>query len=423
MTRSPNRALAWLAHTSRRRRVTFYAAVAGLLLLALTPATRSVLTILQFNETAVAEWSDALRGEALSFIALLIIAAYFDLVTRQDHRQEIAAERESLMILVRDEFQAATSNLRSEFESHVENLIDAHPDKLAAALSSQISSQLAEQLRPTLQDLGERQLSTYTPIECVSSGLQRALGGDRRDVEALSELIMGRGADYVLSDADFGFRFENLGDALVKVDARFTQTTRFPTYQVALVRDDFTSESRLLSSGTLSDAWIFTEETCFRSSVELAEHACVNVRYRDSRNVLVREIRPFQIVASEDGEHRLAEVVLEADLSVPDDVRSAPIIEVCVSVVLPAKPSGFRWLFDTPTFMREISFDIRSLYNGEPLDVTLYPFLMGTEDYTLRSVERQDIYRIGVNAWLLRGHGVFLNWERAGNGLVGNTHT
>lgn len=399
---------AHLVAERRKRRLIFYGSVLAIITVANSPVLPWLLGLLQFNERAVAAWSSAVKSDTLSLVALLILAGYLDFVARKEEQQRWLDQRHALV----KDLHAASDSMIQRSGDTIAQQVGLVTAKASVELLEQLEQSnhriWVNQVLPALSEIRSQGLEKLTPRECLESALSRGLGVNPAEVQQLNETILGRDPSFIIRGASYHFTLTSIDAQTIQVRSQFTQQIAGDHYRIGYAHTDFTSESKLLTEGLLNDAWILRDDAhYFRTLSECSPTATLT--YRNSKHVLRKTSREF----FEEPELTEPDLrVMKCDLSRPDDAVTDPEMCVSVKVFLPARPSGFRWFFDSPIYVKDITFDVTGLWpDRQDLTFALYPFLLGTEDYTTWSPQRRPTYRINVNSWLFRGHGVFLNWE------------
>jgi len=378
-----------------------------------------ILRLLQFNPTSVENWQNALKNDTLSFIALFVIAFYLDFVVRRDESERTNSSNERLTSSIKSE---VTSVLDQELSQTIEKVGREFQNisrDVEEEVARTITREVLREVTPIIQNAISSPLSLAGPRECVEVGLEQKLGTHTECFPYMMDGIIGQDDSLIIDDASIGFVLTNaLDDQYIDVNYRFKGHLRQSSYRLMLANTQFKSESKIHTSGMVTDAWLLLDNHSFTTSIDFATKNSAEICYRNNKGMFVREQRDFVLETSPFISAELTKCQnYVVDLAPPIDASGRCETTIEVHVRLPSRPVGLRWFFDHPIYVDEITFDVSRLWPEEQMDFTLYPFLLGTEDYTQRSNKRQPVYRIGIHSWLSRGHGVILIWERLGADL------
>lgn len=402
-----------LLNSTRRRRIAFYGVVLGVIVAVNSGLVAFILTALQFNDATVQLWDQTLRGDTLSLVALVVVAMYLDFLVRYEEEARFGRNIDDVKAAVRGEASEAFHAGLDQTKREIQAALNQTSQDLQTLTRQTVEEVLSGVGIPLLERAVSDPLSFSTPEACVRAALGSTIRTHTDGFQSVIEGVLGSPQSAVIDDASLKFKIKdvNHGDQ-IHVVYEFTGRIRTDLYGIALARTEFSAESQILGVGQATDTWIILDEEAFRASLALSSHNKATVKYRDERGLWKTESRSFVAVDATDVSTGLADYqLLTVDLSTPVSTLDR---EVCieVNVQLPSMPLGFRWIFDNPVYVHEILFDVSQLWPQWAMDFTLYPFLLGTDDYTQRSADRRDTYRIGVHSWLSRGHGVILTWQK-----------
>jgi hypothetical protein len=335
-------------------------------------------------------------------LALLVVAAYFDIVVRKDEAERSAVQR-----------AVDAKSLAATIATTVREAVASSGGGTSLAESEgRLVESFTSSVKDLLHNVLEAPLLIADPHDCLHSALSQRLVKHPEAFPHLADCIIGCSVEEVVERANVTFVLTSLNDDFYQVTYTFRGNTRIDTFSAAFVQGSFRAENRIMSSHQFSDTWLFLDESAYQETLNLIAKNRAELRYLNAANIRAVEQRDFRAAEpglAGPGIVRSSSVTV--DLTPPDGARDCEIV-VETNVVLPAFPSGLRWIFESPTYVEEIQFDVERLWPSEEIDFTLYPFLLGTDDYTQRSEKRQRTYRIGVHSWLTQGHGVMLAWDR-----------
>lgn len=396
----------WILTSTRRRRFAFYGTVIAFIVGTNTGLWAAVLRNVQLRDELVQQWDKTLRDNVAGFVLMLVIGVYFDLVVHHEDKDAADEEERRLSSAIAASAEAGAAKATA-------SLVDAVASTVRAEVVSSVEATTKGTLEPLIREALAGPLSAVPPDECLRSALDKVLATHPESYGHIAQGILGHSPESLIDDATLRFTLSSMSDtdSYFAIRYAFRGVLRRDRYALVLARGTFNDESRLLSSAYVTDAWLFIDDEAYARTLGLLSEAQVTLRYRNEAGAVVTQRR--HLVTVED-DVVATQRTLEADLSPPHDAVGVVEAEISTSVVLPVRPAGLRWIFDEPIYVNEVIFDVAGLWPGEEIDFTLYPFLLGTDDYTMRSETRQPTYRIGVRNWLHRGHGVILIWDRCG---------
>lgn len=401
-------AIRWVSASSRRRRTAFYATVVGIIAAANSGFVSFVLELLQIKPSTANRWELTLREDTLSFVALLVAGFYLDTVVRRDESERSQAARAELQSIIKEEVVAASQRAIVDLRDEVRGELTG----ATALIGESLDSWTADRMGPLIERALSDPFALADPKACLRAGLFRTLETHQECLPGLVDGIVGQDESVIVDDASIRFELRSSEDNYFEVSYTYKGKFRRPTYSYALVQAPFNAETKILSGG-ITDAWLLVDQFAYSRSLELSSRNFIELRYRDQSGTWVTERRSFSPADRQAEIDGLDATTFTVSLNPPGDFPSVETT-IHLTICLPSRPVGLRWLFDTPTYVEEIVFDVEHLWPDWEVDFALYPFLLGTEDYTQRSAHRQDTYRIGIRSWLHRGHGVILMWERLG---------
>lgn len=390
-----------------RRRLYFYGGIVGIILAANSSAIGYLLRLLQFKPSTVTQWQNAIQGDTLSLIALFTIGLYVDVVIRHDESDRIRAYLDGI-----------SEDFVSGLSDRLAQLLGEHNSLNGQGLTVRISElerRLADSTRKLLLEAQGNPIGTATPEECVIAALDKSLNTHPESFPHLAAGIVGTGPDSIIDDAFVTFILRSLPDDDDYIELEYWIRGKFRknTYTLMLAHGEFRAESRIVSSGKATDALMLIDDKSFEGSLDLISKSSIEVSYRDNSGTWVTEQRPFEQVEEHFASTGIIQCkVFAADLTPPAISRGPCDTSIRVHAKLPSRPACLRWYFDAPTFVHEIQYDVSRLWPDWEMDFTLYPFHLGTEDYTQRAAQRLPVYRMGVHTWLGGGNGVILVWEK-----------
>lgn len=404
--------------STRRRRAAFYGSVVALLLAANSGLFEWLLVNVGFDDQVAARWSDTLRNNTLSFVALLVAGLFIDLVVRREqaaHEEAIVTRIESRVGAIR---QAERQAILIEVEDRLHGTIET--------FTKTVTDQLTGQIRRVVEPLISDPASVFSPEDRIREAAARVLDTHPEALLPLARTLVGSSASTIIDEASITFTLiaDEFSPNYYDVHYQLRGKPRSDTFGVAFVRGSFSAENCLIDSDQVTDTWVLIDDEAYEQTLAYASGNECELRWTDATTGARRtERRPFGLTAVRDGvepqtcatprlDVHSGMSLFSADVSRPHGCREDYELLTSVRVRLPAHPPGLRWFFDSPTFVEEVVYDVSQLWPSQNIAFAVYPFMAPTEDFTQPQAARLPRYRVGVNGWVARGHGTILVWER-----------